>query len=406
MNKIFSIILLLLLTFAISARAEDSTFQPGKAKVTASVLNVRNISSSGGTVVASLKRGDIVDVVEKSQHPSDIDGVSDYWYKISLPKKKSGWVFGQFISFELNLESGLRWKSSTPDRSQKFTSIAISDSGIMMAGTQSGNIFISSDNGKNFRKVLPQALGVSIGKINSIFISKDTIWIAAGGDTNGGVWKSTNNGNSWAQYTTSQGLISNETYDIVDSGGILYVATKKGLCISKNSGMSFSADDDLDMETNSLSVSSDGNIAAGTTKGLYIYMDKKNPMKGTKKSWEKISSKTPNMGSKVFTAAISPTGEIYVGTDKGLAKSLLSNINEWFSIGGKVEVNSIIIDSNSRVIVATNNGLNISLDQGGSWVTYKSENGLASNEIHRVSISPKTGVIWTISSNAGLSYHE
>lgn len=406
MKKTAAFILSVLLMLGVSLMAEDSTFQPGQAKVTAGTLNVRNIASSGGTVIATLKRGDIVDVIEKSQHPSEIDGVSDYWYKITLPKNKTGWVFGKFITFELNLESGLRWKSSTPDSSQKFTSIAISETGTIMVGTQSGNLFISTDNGKNWRKVLPQALGVSIGRINRIFMSTGAIWIAASGETAGGVWKSTNNGSSWAQYTTSQGLLSNDVFDVVESGGILYAATKKGLCISRNSGMSFKADEDIESETNTLAVSANGVIVAGTSKGLFIYMDKKDPMKGTKRSWEEISTKTPNMGKKVYTVAVSPEGDIYVGTDKGLTKSSLSDIEEWFSIGGKVEVNSIVIDSNARVIVATNNGLNISLDKGASWVTYKKDNGLASNEIYRISVSQKTGVIWTISSNAGLSYHE
>ncbi len=406
MKKLIVFISSILLMFAVSVKAEDASFQPGKAKIIAGVVNVRNISSTGGTVVATLKRGDIVDVIDKSQHPSEVNGITDYWYKINLPKKKTGYVFGTLISFELNLEGGLIWKKNNPDTSQKFTSIAVAETGTMFVGTQSGNMFMSSDSGKSFRKVLPQALGVSIGRINNITISKGIIWVAASGDTNGGVWKSTNNGGSWAQYTTSQGLASNDTYDVAELGGVLYVATKKGLSISKNSGMSFSSDKDIDMESNTLAVSANGIIAVGTSKGLYIYMDEKDPMKGTNKSWEKIKSKTPNMGSKVFTIAISPTGEIYVGTDKGLAKSLISNIEEWFSVGGKVEVNSILIDTNSRVIVATNNGLNISLDQGGSWATYKAENGLASNEIQRVSVSPTTGIIWAVSTNAGISHHE
>ncbi len=401
-----ALFLSVLLMIAVSVVAEDTTFEPGQAKVTASVLNVRNIASSGGTVIATLKRGDLIDVIEKSQHPSEIDGVSDYWYKIKLPKNKTGWVFGQYISFELNLESGLRWKSSTPDSSQKFTSIAITDSGMIMVGSKSGNIFISNDNGKNWKKVLPQALGVSISSIRSIYVSKNVIWVAARGGEGGGLWKSTNNGSSWAQFTTSQGLLSNDVNDVVESGGVLYVATAKGLCISKDSGQSYTADEDIENETNSLAVTSGGVIVAGTTDGLFIYMDKKDPVKGSNKKWIEIETKSANMGKNVFTVAVSSNNDIYAGTDKGLNKASLSKISDWYSIGGKVEVNSIIIDASSRVIVATNNGLNISLDQGASWVTYKKENGLASNEIYRVSVSPKTGIIWTISTNAGLSFHE
>ena len=92
MKKIAALVSSFLVVLVVSVMAEDSDFQPGQAKVTASVLNVRNIASSGGTVIASLKRGDVVDVIEKSQYPSEIDGVSDYWYKITLPKNKSGWL--------------------------------------------------------------------------------------------------------------------------------------------------------------------------------------------------------------------------------------------------------------------------------------------------------------------------
>lgn len=406
MKKLSVFALIFFVVVSVSAMAEDSTFQPGRAKVTASSLNVRNIASSGGTVIDSLKRGDIVDVIEKSMYPSEIEGVSDYWYKITLPKNKTGWVFGQYLSFELNLESGLRWKSSTPDSSQKFTSIAISDSGMIITGCSSGAVFITGDDGKNWRKIIPQALGVTIGYVNKIVIVKNVIWIAASGETGGGLWKSTNNGSSWAQFTTSQGLLSNDVRDVAVSGNVLYVATAKGLCISSNSGGSFIGDDEIDYETNSVNVTPEGVIVAGTSRGLYIYMDKKDPVNGKKREWEEIKSKSPNMGKIVYTVAVSPDGDIFVGTDKGLSKSSLFKLNEWYSIGGKVEVNSVIIDSNSRVIVATDYGLNISLDQGASWVTYKKENGLASNEIYRVSVSPKTGVIWTISTNAGISYHE
>lgn len=406
MKRLLKLLLLVLFISTSIIFAQDSTFQPGKAKVTAGVLNVRNIPSPGGTVVASLKRGDVVDVVEKSQHPSEIDGETNYWYKITLPKKKSGWIFGRYLSFELNLESGLRWKSSTPDSSQNFTCIAIAESGMMMIGTKSGNIFISNDNGINYRKVLPQALGVSIGKIGRILITNNAIWIAASGGNKGGVWKSTNNGSSWSQYTTSQGLPSNEVFDIVEIGGVLYVATEKGLALSKNAGMSFTEDKDLDIETYSLSISTQGVIFAATIKGLYAFMDEKNVMTGTKKEWVKIGAKSPNMGKKIYAVAVSSTGELYVGTDKGLNKSSLQNINEWFGIGGQTPVNYIVVDSNSRIIVATNNGLNISIDQGSSWVTYKKENGLASNGIDRLAVNPKNGVIWTVSSSYGLSYHE
>jgi len=403
MKKIGAYISALLLFLAVSVIAQDSDFRPGQAKITATSLNVRHIPSTSGNVIDTLKRGDVINIIERSKNTSDVDGVKDYWYKVELPKKKTGWVFGQFISFELNIESGLRWKSTTPDSSQSFTSIEITESGMLMAGTQSGNMFLSNDNGKSFRKILPQALGVSVGKINSIYSAKGAIWIAASGDSNGGVWKSTNNGSSWVQVTTSQGLLSNDVYDVVEANGILYAATKKGLCISSDNGMSFTAEKSVNVQINNLTVAANNTIAAATSKGLYIGTDKKGD---TKKNWDRIKSKTTNMGDTIYTAAISPNNDIYIGTDKGLAKSSLSNLDQWVSIGGKVEINSIIVDQNGRVLVATNNGLNISLDQGGFWVTYKDENGLSSNKVYRVAVNPVSGVIWIASLGSGLSYSD
>jgi len=403
MNRIGASISALLLFLTVSVIAQDSNFRPGQAKVTATTLNVRHIPSTSGNVEATFKRGDVVDVIERSKNISDVNGTKDYWYKVELPKKKTGWVFGQFITFELNTESGPRWKSTTPDRSQKFTSIAISESGQLMAGTQSGNMFLSSDNGKTFKKILPQALGLSVGRINSIHSTKSTIWIAASGDSNGGVWKSTNNGSSWVQITTSQGLLSNDVYDIAEAGGVLYAATRKGLCISSDNGMSFTAEKNVNMQVNGLAVSANNIIAAATSSGLYIGTDKKGD---TRKNWEKVKAKTTNLGDNVYTVAISPANDIYVGTDKGLAKSSLSNLNQWVSIGGKVDINSIIVDKDGRVLVATNNGLNISLDQGGFWTTYKDENGLASSKVYRVAVNPVSGVIWVVSLDSGLSYSD
>ncbi|MCL2025764.1 MAG: peptide-binding protein, partial [Leptospirales bacterium] len=156
----------------------------------------------------------------------------------------------------------------------------------------------------------------------------------------------------------------------------------------------------VNMQVNSFAVSTNNTIAAATSKGLYVG-------KGdTKKSWDRVKSRTANMGNNAYTVAISPTNDIFVGTDKGLAKSSVSNLDQWVSIGGKIEINSIIIDQNGRVLVATNNGLNISLDQGEFWVTYKEENGLASNRVYRSAVNPVSGIIWTLSIDSGLSYSD
>ena len=194
MKKFFAIISFLLL---ISPAFAETDFQQGQAKVTATVLNVRNIASTGGEIAGSVKRGDIVDVTERSKNESTVDNLTDFWYKIRFTEgkdSKSGWVFGSYLSFELNMESGLRWKNLSPAGGQKLTAVALSNAGEVYTGTDQGNIFITADKGKTWKKVMPQALGINIGGINRIIINGKTVLIAARGGNRGGIWKSSNGG--------------------------------------------------------------------------------------------------------------------------------------------------------------------------------------------------------------------
>ena len=411
MKKISAYVSSVLLILTISVIAQDSNFQPCKAKVTGATPNVRHIPSAGGNVIATLKTDDIVNIIEKSKNISEVDGVRDYWYKVELSNNKKGWVYGQFISLNpnstLNLNNkaeikDIKWKGVVPAENQKFTSIEITESGKIIVGSESGHLFFSNDEGQNFTAILPQALGTSIGRINNTLTVKDTIWIAASGNSNGGVWKSTNNGSTWLQITTSQGLISNDVNDLAEVNGILYIATNKGLCSTKDNCKSFTVEKNVDMKVNKIIVTADNTIIAGTSKGLYIGKDNKWLLGRNAKIWEIYRSKTHNMGNNVYTIAISPTNDIYIGTDKGMAKSSLQKLNRWESIGSKVDINYIITDQRGSLLAATNNGLNISHDKGKFWITYNEENGL-SNKIYRVLINPASGIIWTVS-DSGLNY--
>ncbi|HEX8931537.1 MAG TPA: SH3 domain-containing protein, partial [Patescibacteria group bacterium] len=116
-----------------AAAYAQSDFQKGQAKTTASKLIVRNIAAQGGTEIGTLSRGEIVDVIDRSPSTSQIDELTDYWYKIQFDdakkKKQTGWVFGGYLTFELNMENGLRWKTVSPSGGQALKAIAVSDSG-------------------------------------------------------------------------------------------------------------------------------------------------------------------------------------------------------------------------------------------------------------------------------------
>ncbi|MCK6382387.1 MAG: SH3 domain-containing protein [Leptospiraceae bacterium] len=384
----------------------ESSFQPGKIKVTARSLIVRNIASQGGTEVTQVKRGDILNAVERSINESTIEEFTDYWYKINLPKNKTGWVFGAYITFDVNLESGLRWKNQNPGQGNKFTGINIAPNGNIFLGTESGVLFLSNDKGKSWRKIVPQVLGINLATINKITSDEKAIWIAGSGDTKGGVWKTSNNGNSWTQFTTSQGLPSNEIYDIAISPNVIYAATRGGIAISKDQGLTWAImEGEFKERVFSTATSQDGKVFIGTNKGLYVFSESKGLFGGTKKLWKRLGENAPNMGEQIYSIAISPNGDIYIGSENGLSKSNITNLDTWSGIGGKTNVNSILIGQSGKIIIGTDNGLNISLDNGISWVTYKKENGLAGNRINQVSIHPTEKNIWAIGLD-GVSFHE
>ncbi len=395
-----SLLLVFVVFFSFFAVAQDSDFEPGKIKITAKVLNVRNIPSTGGVIVLSLKRGDVVETIDKSKSKVEIDGLTDFWYKVKA-QKKTGWVFGAYVSFDINLEGGLRWKSVNPSYDKNYLCVAVSDNGTVYTGCSDGSVYISNEGPKAWKKLTPQALGVNIGKINNIAISKSGMWIAASGDKNGGVWRSSNEGGAWTQYTVSQGLLSNDvTYVCEDSKGVVYAATSKGLSVSKDGGLNWSTyPEDRKMKGIACAAVYGNSVFVGTNDGLYFCA---NPQG----KWERIGKKEPNIGERILTIAATSKGEIYVGTDMGLAKCHVSDLKKWQAIGGKNSVNKILSDESGKIYVATDNGLNISIDNGISWITYKKENGIANNKVIDLSINKKDGTVWITSGNSGLSYNE
>jgi len=402
--KYIALILILAFVFSQALHSEEP-FSQGKIKVTASVLNVRNISSQGGTVVGTVRRGDILQVIDKSPQESEIDGLTNYWYKVAMPKGKTGWIFGGYLTFELNLESGLRWRTVNPSSSENFTGIVSPTPKSIITGSTSGNLYSTLDGGNSWKKIVPQALGNNIGPIKKIVMQKNFIWIISSGETGGGVWKTANNGASWSQYTTVQGLPSNDINDIfLGSDGITWVVTSAGIATSSNNGLSWKKYEiSRGIKGDPLSISVIGkNIILGTSKGLFVLVQEGNILGGSKGKWVQAAPKqiTSNVESLYHM-----DGMIYAGTDKGLARSDTSSLQEWFIIGGSSKVRSILIDKKKRIIVATKNGLNISLDRGDSWVTYKKEHGLSSNSINDIAVDANDN-IWVTMEKSGIGFHD
>ena len=182
----------------------------------------------------------------------------------------------------------------------------------LFAGTSTEGIFRSIDNGSNWVEVNS---GLSVLFINTLAVSGSNIFAGARYSvTGGGVFLSTNNGNSW----TYVGLTNYEVYDLAISGSNLFAGTNSGVFLSTNNGSDWTevssglTEDDI----YSLAVSNN-NIYAGTSAGVFI-------SNNNGASWTDISSAT--LADKVVYSIaihqvniIAGTGGygIYVSTNNG-----------------------------------------------------------------------------------------
>lgn len=150
-------------------------FEPAKVKVIVSVLNVRDLPSKSGDVITTLTRGDIVNAIEESKQIALMDDLEAHWYKVVLPNKKTGWVFGGYMSFEIDRKSGLpnplpacqlparrstrlhatrnvevsgrRATTAAPGRSTRLLRVYRVTKGLLYAGTRNGLYKLSSTSG-------------------------------------------------------------------------------------------------------------------------------------------------------------------------------------------------------------------------------------------------------------------
>jgi uncharacterized protein YgiM (DUF1202 family) len=64
-------------------------------------LRVRKSAMVNAAVVGSLKKGEKVEILEKSPGKQTINGITDYWYKIRRPSDGlEGWCFGGYLKVE------------------------------------------------------------------------------------------------------------------------------------------------------------------------------------------------------------------------------------------------------------------------------------------------------------------
>lgn len=233
------------------------------------------------------------------------------------------------------------------------------------AGTATGGIYRSSDNGDNWAKVNN---GLTRFRILSIAYDRNYIFTGTNGS---GVFRSSDNGNSWTQVNT--GLSGKALTVNAFAADILYLyaGTNAGVYKSTDNGDSWTPT--LSLTNTGVSSMAVGNgylHAATYGGGLYLSGDHGG-------HWEQANNGLAGTALNINSMIIN-SSYIFIGTDGDGVYRTTDNGNNWTQvINGlsKVRVFSLTQDG-SNIYAGTNAGIYRSSDNGDNWS--KLSNGLTS----------------------------
>jgi hypothetical protein len=243
----------------------------------------------------------------------------------------------------------------------------------LFAGTYSGGVFRSTDDGTNWT-----AVNTGLTKLYAacLAVSGTDLFAGTGGD---GVFLSTNNGGSWVD--VNEGLTRRFVTDLVLSGTNLFAATDVGVFLSTNSGTSWTqANNGLTLtDVASLGVS-DEDVFAGTFGGgIFVTTDN-----GT--NWTRVGLATTTDPVGAFT--VSGTN-LFAGTwwSSGIFLST-NNGTDWTAVNNgltSMSVSDLAVSGTSLFAGTYSGGVFLSTNNGASWAELNTD--LTNNHVYSLAIS-------------------
>ena len=247
--------------------------------------------------------------------------------------------------------------------------IAVSG-GNILAGAGAGGVFLSTDNGTNWKAVdsgLPANTGV-----NCLAASGSNIFAG----TAGGIFLSTDNGTSWT--AGNSGLKNNTVTCLAGSGGKIFAGTiGGGVFLSTNNGAKWTAVNSglTNTRVNCLAVSG-GSIFAGTGANMVgycggIFLSTDN---GT--SWKAVNSGLPASPACIGVVPLAVSGSsIFAGSMSGGVFLFTDNGTSWKAVDSGLPATPWVkcfAVSGSSIFVGTNGGVFLSTNNGTSWTAVNS----------------------------------
>ena len=194
--------------------------------------------------------------------------------------------------------------------------------------------------------------------VRTIAINGNNIFVGTGGG-GGGVYLSTNNGNSWTLKET--GLSNNQVWGIGFNGSYTFVA-EYGVYLSTNNGNNWSISNSGITTNNMTALTVFGsNIFAGTAaNGVFLSTNNGS-------SWTAINNGLSTNTVYTFTNSGS---NIFAGTYNGGVFLSTNNGSSWTAVNNGLSTSNSInsfATSGSNIFAATDGGIFLSTNNGGSW---------------------------------------
>lgn len=254
----------------------------------------------------------------------------------------SGWVFaGTDVGVFRTTDDGDNWyQVNTGLTETKVLSVAVGGAGDIFAGTNGHGCFKSTDGGVTWDS-LPS---LSSGIIRCLKVFGSTVYAGTYG---AGIFRTTNNGSTWDQINT--GLSSSNVYAI-DAGAssIVYAGTEGGVYLSTNGGDSWAFKNALTAQK--LLIGTGSATYAANGGGLFESTDQ-----GT--SWDQ------NAGASAATSgnalAYSATGDLLIAGSGGVHRST-NNGDTWEDISGGLPpygVSAMVATSAGPIYTAVQPGM-------------------------------------------------
>ncbi len=254
------------------------------------------------------------------------------------------------------LNAQYTWKSTNGPFGGAVRTIITDNDGRIFAA--SGGIVRSMDGGKNWQF----ATGILYGVICFAVNSEEYILAGTGGG--GGVYRSTDHGDTWRQITSGLPRYNNIENIVNHSTGQLLAAhSSEGIFLSFDGGITWAPSNNglTEKSVYSLSIHSDGRIFAGTFRGIFYSTD-------DGASWTKFASFPDKF---VRALLINSQGHIFAGTEGFGAHRSTDGGNTWTEINAGLpdfaRVNCIVEDHQGNMFAVANREIYRSADNGANW---------------------------------------